>query len=287
MTPDLDHNHNYYTELSEEEVIDYILTLSSSYKDRQAERRLYNDYDEIPENIISLYLYYINFITKKSFKIIIQDYKEDFIFNEALVEPGLSSEEREGLGRVYDYLGTFDFSSDPNIFIDGLRIHGILYSACPYPEFGGKLRQVPVKLNGLNFSVPDASDARREFQSFVSKTPKFEREYIFKYIDECIRICARMIAIQPFEDGNKRTFRAVLNLLLGKAGIPPVYILPKENEIYKHALFKAIQEDDYREIIRFYYYKICDAIVDLSFKEYTKPKARDGKPFIILPKSED
>lgn len=70
-----------------------------------------------------------------------------------------------------------------------------------------------------------------------------------------------LIKVQPFADGNKRTFRALLNLLLKRINIPPIYIELDEALSYKNALFKAIKENDYSDIINFYYYKICEAIV--------------------------
>jgi len=73
-----------------------------------------------------------------------------------------------------------------------------------------------------------------------------------------------LIKLQPFLDGNKRTFRALLNLLLKKVGIPPIYIKQEEREVYKRELLKAIIEADYSGIIRFYYFKIADAIVSLD-----------------------
>ncbi len=76
--------------------------------------------------------------------------------------------------------------------------------------------------------------------------------------------------MQPFIDGNKRTFRALLNLLLKKIKIPPINIEIEETSIYKDALLEAIIRNDYSRIINFYYYKICDAIITLDIENLTE-----------------
>ncbi len=38
----------------------------------------------------------------------------------------------------------------------------------------------------------------------------------------------------------------------------------REREVYKDHLVEALQEKDYSNITRFYYYKICDAIMNLD-----------------------
>jgi hypothetical protein len=64
--------------------------------------------------------------------------------------------------------------------------------------------------------------------------------------------------------------------------IPPVYILKKERTVYKDALIKAIKDEDYTDIINFYYFKICDSIYELDIKQYidNKPGSIDYKKTI-------
>jgi len=264
-----------------------ILELQKGYKQRKSEERLYNLEDYIPENIIALYLSYIE---KRDFKLIVQNYKKSFIQNEAIVEPGVTPEEREGLGLIYDYIMGYDFSrKEPNIFIEGLTIHGKLYSKCPFPGFGGSLRNDQAVLNDTAYEVPSAQDAKKFFQDFVFKKYDIDVDIngIFKYIDEMIKNTVDLIKYQPFPDGNKRTFRAILNLMFARIGIPPVYIRQEEREVYKNELLKAIIDGDYTGITRFYYYKICDSIVELDVGHVKSKEETDGKRFVIEPKREN
>ena len=46
----------------------------------------------------------------------------------------------------------------------------------------------------------------------------------------------RLVTIHPFSDGNGRTSRLLMNLLLWRAGYPPVVILPEDRVLYFDAL---------------------------------------------------
>jgi Fic family protein len=49
----------------------------------------------------------------------------------------------------------------------------------------------------------------------------------------------RLVAIHPFADGNGRTARLLMNLLLIRAGYPPVAVRPEDRKAYLDALEKA------------------------------------------------
>ena len=229
-----------FLEIDEADAKDAILILQENYKRKKMEHRLVAEGDYTPENIIALYLYFINCA---SYQKMVKDYKDKFIANESVVEPGVTAEEKAGLGVIYDYISNYDFNKKmPNIFIEGLKLHSMLYSKCPYPEFGGKLRDDTAVIRGYSYDVPIASDARAFFQSFITKQFNIDENFL-KYIDEVIEITVSLIKAQPFADGNKRTFRALLNLLLGKVGLPPIYIDVSERAAYKKALQYVFEEE--------------------------------------------
>ena len=51
-----------------------------------------------------------------------------------------------------------------------------------------------------------------------------------------------------------------------RVNIPPIFINLDERKEYKNALIKALKDEDYSDIIKFYYYKICDAIILLDIE---------------------
>ncbi len=143
-------------------------------------------------------------------------------------------------------------------------------------SFGGSLRKGPVIMRDFNIEVPSAAEACRIFNGYLQ--PDKVREYeeakadpnIFHYIDYCVRTVADLIALQPFGDGNKRTFRTLLNLMFKERNLPPVYIVKKERKAYHDALEKAVCDKDYSSLTVFYYFKICDSIYELDFEPYLK-----------------
>lgn len=146
-------------------------------------------------------------------------------------------------------------------------------------KFGGSLRKNPVFLQEFAIDVMDAKDAVCEFNKFLTPEKKEEFEFylkegdIFTYIDYAVNTTSDLIGMQPFGDGNKRTFRSLLNLMFKMKNLPPVYITRKERDVYHHVLEKALVEHDYSAIDAFYYYKICDSIYELDFKSFIDANA--------------
>lgn len=249
----------------------FLKEVFSEYEQKRNEHKI--DYENLNlfKNIIRVYLTYVE---KPEFHILVENYKEKYIFNESQVEQNISLEEQLGIGEMYDYIKNFDFHKDHfNLFTTSLILHSKLYSHCEYPGFGGKLRDTTVYLFDTNYEVVDPIIAQKYFNNLIpisdsifeplNDKSKMEDGY-FCYIEKCIIQITDLIKMQPFADGNKRTFRALLNLLLKKIKIPPIYIEQSENEIYKNALLAAIKNNDYSQIIHFYYYKICNAIMTLD-----------------------
>lgn len=161
-------------------------------------------------------------------------------------------------------------------------------------SFGGNLRKTEVDLKGVEFHVPTALEALIFLNSFLNPQKKTEYQNLlssddlFSYIEYCVKVCVDIIKYQPFNNGNKRTARALLNLMFKNKNIPPVYIGQRERVAYKDALLKALQTGDYTDIINIYYSKICDSIYELDIKPYLELKAKHmDSPSTIMPLKEE
>jgi Fic family protein len=101
-------------------------------------------------------------------------------------------------------------------------------------ENAGRYREVDVKITGSKFIPPSAaivSAKMREFEKWLraKKSKKFLIDYAslahFKLVD-----------IHPFIDGNGRTARLVMNLILMNKGFPPTVILKTDRQKYYQTL---------------------------------------------------
>jgi hypothetical protein len=100
--------------------------------------------------------------------------------------------------------------------------------------YPGRLRFFPVKIEGADFTPPDEKDV----PLLLRKLIQFYYDYgkkIHPFVLACL-IHAQFVEIHPFEDGNGRTGRALMNWILMKADYPKLFIPVKEREKYYHAI---------------------------------------------------
>ncbi len=170
-------------------------------------------------------------------------------------------------------------------FKEASRLEKELSSMSHKTKLGGILRsndyEDEVKLLDTDIGIPRARVAMDFMNSYInpSKKAEFEKmlnsDDIIEYISYCVRETTELIYHQPFMDGNKRTFRALLNLMFKEKGLPPVYVKSGEREEYKNALIKGMRDKDYSELIGFYLFKICDSIYELDVLPYQEKRLKD------------
>jgi Fic family protein len=104
-------------------------------------------------------------------------------------------------------------------------------------DFAGRLRNGCVRIPGANFIPPDAnkvSDYLDDLVNFINTNPlglnDIEMAAIYHH---------KLVWIHPFFDGNGRTVRLSMNLLLMRSGFPPAIILKNDRKKYYEALNQA------------------------------------------------
>lgn len=262
-----------FENMSQEEKEKYLIDLFNGYLERKGKNELYQTNDMIPKIIIDSYYTFEN----PNFKNIYDSFKLKYIYNENMVEGVKEFEEIMGLIVVYDYILSYINQKDMNIFLISI-LHQKLYSLVPHPEFGGNFRIEDAYIEGsgvevtpyklipkeiMNLYIP----AQELFSRGLKLSTKENTDDLFKYIEDCIKLKCKIIQIHPFKDGNGRTSRAFLNVLFKLVNLPPTYVTPEEKVAYKKAMQNAIVENDFTDICTFYYYKICDSIVELDIKK--------------------
>lgn len=251
--------------MTDKESRDFISTVLENFRAFENSEKDY-DADNIYKKVIKIYYAYVD---KPAFSDMVNEYKNKYIYNEARVEQNLTDEEISGLGLIYDYISNYDFDKQQFMyFLEAFKIHMLLYKCCPDSSFGGALRNTDPVLKDFNIEVMPYLQAQKHFNEMINVGLP-ETEDVIEYIDECVKINVDMIHTQPFYDGNKRTFRAVLNLMLKKVNIPPLYITSDEVDSYHDALRDAMDpvNPNFTKINTFYHHKICDAIENLDIKK--------------------
>jgi Fic family protein len=138
--------------------------------------------------------------------------------------------------KAIDYL--FSIINDNYILrsIDILSLHSLVLRSIE-EDFAGRLRNGGVRISGANFVPPNAnkvSDLLDELIDFINTNPlalnDIELATIFHH---------KLVWIHPFFDGNGRTVRLSMNLLLMRCGFPPAIILKNDRKKYYEALNQA------------------------------------------------
>jgi Fic family protein len=120
--------------------------------------------------------------------------------------------------------------------IDILSLHGLVLRSIE-DDFAGRIRNAGVRITGANFTPPNANkvpDLLDELIDFINTNPlklnDIELATVFHH---------KLVWIHPFFDGNGRTVRLAMNLILMRCGFPPAIILKNDRKKYYEALNQA------------------------------------------------
>ena len=274
---------------TQKELEEIVSKLSEDYIERKRTRNLYKTGLNIPKRLLIFY-YQLNRENRH-----LNDNAESFIKHyiacESILENAHLNFEKQGLKEMYEYLFSNEINENFDIYTL-LDLHRKLFSKAPYPEAGGLIRNSEAHIDGAPINLATPSEIRIELKFLdndlkeilaMQEEIKTNKSYLFTYIDKCIILSSRLIKVHPFTDGNGRTIRAFLNKLFMDVELPPIYISSNENKTYKKAMQKAIgEENDFSSIIKFYYYKICDSIIELEASHKNKTYNKSAQTIMNL-----
>ena len=100
--------------------------------------------------------------------------------------------------------------------------------------YPGRIRFFPIKIEGADFNPPNEKDVPKLIKEMIKFYYKNKRKF-HPFVMACL-IHAKFVEIHPFEDGNGRTGRALMNWVLMKAGYPKFYIPIKKRQQYYEAI---------------------------------------------------
>lgn len=119
---------------------------------------------------------------------------------------------------------------------DILDVHNIVMTKIE-KEFAGRYRNGGVRIVGANFVPPNALKVDNLMNELVTWVN--ENKLKLNIISLATVFHHRFAMIHPFFDGNGRTIRLTMNLLLMKEGFPPAIILKNDRKKYYAALNQA------------------------------------------------
>lgn len=155
-----------------------------------------------------------------------------------------------------------------------LNIHKIILTKIDDTN-AGRYRNVAVRIAGVPVILPNPRRVPQLMTEFI-------RWLHSKNQDHPVKIGAdahlRLVTIHPFVDGNGRTARLLLNLLLMQQGYPPALVRKEERRVYLDTIGKAQLEgntDDYYQLI----YKAVHRSLDIYF-DALNPQSNKGTEFL-------
>ncbi len=153
---------------------------------------------------------------------------------------------------------------------DILKIHEIIFDRIDR-ENAGIYRRVPVRISGSAVVLPNPKKVQNLMDDFFSWIKNETKMHAVELASEAHY---RFVTIHPFVDGNGRTARLLMNMILMMKGFPPAIIRKNDRLVYIKSLEKAQLvngEGDSKND----YFKLISSAVDRSLNIYLK--AIDGE----------
>lgn len=124
----------------------------------------------------------------------------------------------------------------------------LVWDVDPHPqamprEHPGSFREHDIEPFPAGMRPPPWPEVSAQVTDWVDQTSALDSAGPLAFPEELARLHVRFEQIHPFLDGNGRTGRLVLNLLLVRLGYPPAIIYKRERSQYLKALRRADQGD--------------------------------------------
>ena len=125
------------------------------------------------------------------------------------------------------------------------------------PDIGGIYSALPRRIAGSPVVFPNPMkipQLMKEFgESLTTIAPSPEAGFAAHF---------RLVAIHPFGDGNGRTARLLMNLLLLREGYPPIAIRPEDRKSYLDTLEHGSMRDDLAPFQTLMHQRLDDTLVE-------------------------
>lgn len=176
---------------------------------------------------------------------------------------GTEAVEVVGHSYVYEYIMG---STDRPDRYEMCELNSILYSLTPYGSEMGQFRKSNNKITGASIQTVDYHKIELELflvEQDIDNLLNKEQIAISDYLYEATQIHHRITQIHPFENGNGRISRAVLNWLLKVKDLPPIYVPYENKDRYVESLEKADNLDMF-PLYEFFLERLLNSFIVLN-----------------------
>lgn len=159
------------------------------------------------------------------------------------------------------------------------QIHNLILRKIA-PEEAGKYRQLDVKAAGTNYLYPAHYLISQLMNDFINWL-NLETAKNLHPVEYATAAHYRFVSIHPFRDGNGRTGRLLMNLLLLRAGYPIVIISNQQRNNYINAIaFGQNSSDDISQLLDLVLSATKSSLIETLRLVVTAADSRGkGKPF--------
>jgi excisionase family DNA binding protein len=197
------------------------------------------------------------------------------VVEEGLTVQGKSlAEHQEAINHAeaFDFIQTLKTKTRQKLTAqDILQIHSIILNKIDDIN-KGRYRTVAVRLRGSETILPNAlkvPELMEEFLAFL------QNESSDNPIKIAIEAHFKLVSIHPFVDGNGRTSRLLMNLLLMQEGYPPAIIRKEDRDAYLTSLEKGQTKNDLND-----YYTLMFEAIDRSLDIYLEAVEPERVPLL-------
>ncbi len=151
--------------------------------------------------------------------------------------------EAKNLNQALDFLEQLASSTEEQISISDIRqIHKLILQGID-DDNAGAYRSVDVAISGSDFSPPEPIDVEPQMRDFIEWLGPASLKFGEDIIETAAACHAWFAQVHPFADGNGRTARILMNLVLMRAGYPIAVITRDDRARYYDALEESQASD--------------------------------------------
>lgn len=185
------------------------------------------------------------------------------VVEEGLTVQGKSlTEHQEAINhaQAFDYIQTLVNKKRQDVTErDILDIHSIILNKIDDAN-KGRYRNVAVRLRGSETILPNPLKVRELMEEFIKWLQGDSKDHPIKI---ALDAHYKLVSIHPFIDGNGRTARLLMNLLLMQEGYPPAIVRKEDRSTYINFLEKGQTKNDLTD-----YFEVMLEAVDRSLDIY-------------------